>query len=169
MKKLYIRILLACHLTFASTICIAATKDDAIWLELIHVMHFVEINRAQIEFGCKNTLDFSNNPILKNLCKKRHLIPARVIEEAALPYLQRHVTIQMAKAAIAELSSESSQVISRKLVTEIASGKRDQLSPIEIEQLRQQMSLAFYSALKAFTSDREQGLAVSRAMIAYEP
>ena len=168
MKHVRRRILVLLIAASSST-SVAWAQKDAVWRDLLRAMRFSEINRARLEFECRENPQFSSHPKLQDLCKKRPLIPDAVMETAALPYLKHHVSAQIAKEAIAALTSEPGRTLSRKSIVEIASGKHDQLTPEEIEQLGQQNRTRFSQALSAFATDREQGIAVARAMMAHEP
>lgn len=163
------RLILVLLLTAGAPIKVVWAEDDAIWHELFHAMRFSEVNRAQLERDCNENPLYSSNPRLKGLCAKRHLIPDGVIEEAALPYLKLHVTVLVAKEAIAKLTVEPATTLSRKLIAAIASGRNDQFTPEELVQLQRQNETRYGLALRAFATDREQGLAVARAMLDYEP
>jgi hypothetical protein len=110
-----------------------------------------------------------SNPRLKDLCAKRIKIPDRVMEEAALPYLRQHVSERVAREAIVALQDEKQRWLSDKLNKEIASGKQDQLTAADLDLLQKRNESEYGRALFAFASDKEQGRAVARAMMNYEP
>ena len=46
-----------------------------VWHILLRSMGFVDINRARLEFDCRETPQFASNPRLMDLCDKRNQIP----------------------------------------------------------------------------------------------
>ncbi|PXX33716.1 hypothetical protein [Undibacterium pigrum] len=150
--------------------CISAyARDDHALPELLRVMGFSELIRAQVDVSCRQDAQYAANPRLITLCDKRHHIPDTVIEGAALPYLRRHMSTQLAQEAIAILTSPSEKAVSRKLTAEIASGNHNLLTPDELLLLKRRNESRHGQALSAFSSDPEQGRAVARAMFEYDP
>ncbi len=140
-----------------------------IWRDLLYVMRFADINRAQLEFNCRETPLFSYTESLKELCKKREIIPASVMEEAALPYLKLYLTESLALDAIELLSRDLEETISEKLIVEISSGKRQSFTNLEIITLDRRNKSEVGRALSKFATDKQQARAVARAMINYKP
>jgi hypothetical protein len=145
----------------------SAQAEPDIWRKLLRVMDFSKINRATLVYACRETPQYKSTPKLVALCAKRDQIPNHVIEDAALPYLKRHVTERVAKQAILELSTDASIKLSDKLNLEIASGKQDLLSEADLVLLKRRNETEYGRALSAFASDKEQGRAVSRALLDY--
>ncbi len=137
--------------------------------ELLRVLGFAATNRAQIEFSCRENLQFAANPRLMSLCAKRNLIPDTVIEDAALPYLKRYITTQVALEAVSVLRLEPEKAVSRKLIIEIAAGRQYLLTKEDPQLLKRRNESKYGQALSAFAADPEQGRAVARAMFEYEP
>jgi len=79
----------------------------------------------------------------------------------------RHLSEPMAKRALDQVSSATWQSVGRKLIVEIATGKRDQLTEEDIAFLERENQTEVGKALSAFATDKEQGLAVARAALAY--
>ena len=150
-------------------LCSISVAETDVWHELFHAMRFADINRAQLESDCREDSRFTSIAHLKKLCEKRKVIPDTVMEEAALPYLKRHVSERVAKEAIAQLTEDSARTISNKLIVEISSGRKNQLTQSDMVQLKLRNESEYGRALSAFASDKEQGLALARALIAYEP
>jgi len=155
---------------FLGAPCISAfTQDERTLRELLRVMGFSELIRAQVDFSCRQDAQYAANPRLITLCDKRHHIPDAVIEDAALPYLKRHMSTQLALAAINILKSASEKAVSKKLTAEIASGRHDLLTPEELLLLKRRNESRHGQALSSFATDPEQGRAVARAMFEYDP
>lgn len=146
----------------------SATAQSDVWHELLQVMRFGDVNRARLEFDCRSNPQFSSMAHLISLCKRQELISNQVIEQAALPFMKKHLSERLAKQGIAQLSSKSARTITDKLIIEIASGKQDQLTQNELILLKQQNESEVGRALSAFATDREQGLAVGRAILEYQ-
>lgn len=147
----------------------SSSAQSDMWHVLLRSMGFADINRARLEFDCRETPQFASNSRLMDLCAKRNQIPDYVIEEAALPYLRQYVSERLAKQAIDALQSEDQKALSNKLNQEIASGKRDRLTSADIDLLEKRNATEYSRALSAFASDKEQGRAVARAMLNYQP
>lgn len=145
----------------------ASVAQTDIWHDLLHAMRFADVNRASLEHDCRDNPLFTSIVRIKTLCGMRDRIPDQIFEDAAMPYLQRHVTDLIAREAITALTSEPGRTVNAKVTAEVASGKRDQLTPEEIVLLQRQNQSEFGRALRAFASDREQGQAVSRAILEY--
>ena len=156
-----------CIVITASVQPVLAQSD--VWHILLRSMEFVDINRAQLEFDCTETPQYMSNPRLKGLCAKRNQIPDYIIEEAALPYLRQYVSERVANQAIDALKAEDQRALSNKLNQEIASGRRDRLTAADIDLLEKRNATEYGHALSAFASDKEQGRAVARAMLNYQP
>ena len=157
-----------CFLAFFLFIFTAiASAEPDIWHELLHRLQLADTNRARLEFECKNNSLYQTMDRLIALCEKRNRIPDHVFEEAALPYLMRHLSEPMAKRALDQVSSATWQSVGRKLIVEIATGKRDQLTEEDIAFLERENQTEVGKALSAFATDKEQGLAVARAALAY--
>lgn len=152
---------------FAMVFATNAKAESNAWNELFRAMQFADVNRARLEFDCRENPLFSSAIRLKALCEKRHLIPDSVIEKAALPYLKRYVSEPLMKRAIFQLSSDTAISVGRKLILEIQTGKQNQLTPDDAVFLKQQNESEVGRALSAFAADREQGIAVARAMLEY--
>lgn len=164
--KLLSRILFSILIVTLST---TTSAQSNVWQELLRVIQFSDVNRAQLEFNCRQNPQFSSVSHLKALCQKRRVLPDQVIESAALPYLKKHISESLAREAIVQLSSKSSRTVGRKLIVEIATGKKYQLTQGEQAFLEKQNQSEVGRALSAFATDREQGLAVARAMLEYQP
>ena len=146
-----------------------AKAEPDVWREVLRLMQFTSINHARLEFECRQVPRPAPTSVLQALCEKRYRVPDRVIEEAALPFLRKHVPEPLAKRAVVQLSSKPSQDVGQKLVTEIRTGKQDQLTQEDIVFLTQQNQSEVGRALGAFASDREQATAVVKAILAYTP
>lgn len=146
---------------------IAALAQQDVWHELFRTMRFADINRARLQFDCRETPLFSSEPSLKRVCEKQHLIPDQIMEDAALPFLQKHFTEKIARQAIEQLSSATRREIGAKVILGILSGKGEPLTQVELEEVRKLNQSEAGKALLAFTSDRSQGFAVAQAILKY--
>lgn len=154
-------------LVFMLLLSTTANARPDIWHELLHFMQFADVNRATLEFHCNQHPSFLTVDRLRALCEKRHRIPDHVFEDAAIPYLKKHISEPMAKRAISQISTKAWQSVGRKLITEIATGKQDQLTTEDIAFLEKQNQSEVGRALSAFSTDKEQGIAVAKAMQEY--
>jgi|GEM_PF-2914086 len=167
MQSIVIRIAI---ILFLGAPCINVfAQDDRSLRELLRVMGFSELIRAQVDFSCRQDSQYAAHPRLTTLCHKRHHIPDAVIEDAALPYLKRHMSTQLVQEAIAILKSPPEKAVSRKLTAEIASGRHDLLTPEELLLLKRRNESRHGQALSSFATDPEQGRTVARAMFEYDP
>lgn len=138
-----------------------------IWHDLLRAMQIADANRARLEFECNHNPLFRTKDQLVAMCEKRNKIPNHVFEEAALPYLKKHLSETMAKRALNQISSQTWQSVGRKITAEIRAGRRDLLTQEDIEFLEQQNQSEVGKALSSFATDKEQGIAVARAILAY--
>jgi NACalpha-BTF3-like transcription factor len=154
-------------LAFALLMSSPTIAQSDVWHDLLSALKFADVNRARLEFDCNQNPLYRTKDMLVALCKKRYELPNHVYEEAALPYLKKHLTESMAKQALAQVSGNTWQSLSRKLRTEIRTGKHDQLTQEDIDLLEKQNQSEVGRALSTFASDKEQGIAVARAILTY--
>lgn len=156
--------------TIALALALLATTANAqtdVWHDLLRALQIADITKARLEFDCKNDPRYSSVVRLSALCEKRHRIPDQVIEDAALPFLQKHLSESMARRALAQVSEATWQSVGRKLTIEIRTGKRDQLTPEDIAFLEEQNQSEVGTALKELAADKSQGIAIGKAMLDY--
>jgi hypothetical protein len=140
-----------------------------VWREMLRATRYADTVRARLAYDCRTNSAYVSTAALRGLCARFPDIPDRVIELATLPYARLHVSSTLAERAIAFWGSEPGMRLSRKMIAEIETGTQDQLSEDESSLLRERNQSDFGQALLALADDRDAGIAVARAMLAYEP
>jgi hypothetical protein len=161
------RFLLFALFTLSGTVRAESPPD--IWSQVIRATNYAATAKASFKVGCKPENPLSLRPQYQLLCPKLDSIPEAVIEEAALPYLKRHLTESTARQALAFWSTSRGASISKKIVQEIRTGALNQLTQSDLQILDKANKSEYGRALGAFAKDREGSGAVARAMLAYEP
>ena len=139
------------------------------WPRVLEVVAYAETARASLSKGCENGNPLAGTAAYLVICPKLKSIPPRVIEAAALPYLKKHLSVAEAQAAINFYTSPIGRGLMPKILREIETGKYDQLSAEDLQQMDKVNKTAFGQALKRFGMDKEANVAVVRAMLAYGP
>lgn len=83
--------------------------------------------------------------------------------------MQKHLSVAHARDAIEFYTSPIGRSLLPKILKEIETGRFDQLTAQDLQQLDRVNKLPFGQALKQFGMDRDVSIAVAKAMIAYEP
>jgi len=139
------------------------------WSRALEVVGYAETVRASFSKGCLKGNPLAGTTAYLVICPKLKSIPSGLIEAAALPYLQKHLSVAEARAAIDFYTSPIGRGLLPKILREIETGKFDQLSPEDLQQMDKANKTLFGQALKRFGTDKEANVAVARAMLAYEP
>jgi len=139
------------------------------WSKALEVIGYAATARASFAKGCSQDNGLSTTPAYRVICPKLGTIPAELIERTALPYLQKHLSAPQALDAIEFYTSPIGRGLPPKILKEIETGKYDQLTAEDLQQMNRANKLPFGQALKQFAMDREVNIAVARAMLTYEP
>lgn len=140
-----------------------------LWTQTVKAIGFAATTKAGIRVGCALGSPLSSNASYIVLCPKLDAIPNSVIESAALPYLKQYLTEDSARQATAFWSSDRGRKLTSKIVREIETGVYNQLNADDLKLLNSANQSEFGRTLKSFAMDKEQGRAVIRAMLDYEP
>lgn len=140
-----------------------------LWTQTVKAIGFAATTKAGIRVGCALGSPLSSNASYIVLCPKLDAIPNSVIESAALPYLKQYLTEDSARQATAFWSSDRGRKLTSKIVREIETGVYNQLHADDLKLLNSANQSEFGRTLKSFAMDKEQGRAVIRAMLDYEP
>ena len=154
---------------FAITQGCHAQDSDHPWAQMLQIIGYSATAKASFANGCLRDNPLSQTQAYLILCPKLGKIPASVIESAALPFVRKYVTADQAREAIAYYISPVGSNLQGKMLREIESGKYDQLSAVDLQQMDVTNKSAFGRALKNFSMDKEGSSAVARAMLRYEP
>jgi hypothetical protein len=145
-----------------------AQSEDAVWLDLLRSTGHARGVRGAFIYQCREHLASAPRHMAA-ICAKLLRIPDQVIEQALLPHAKRHLSAELAKAAIEVWRTPESQFLVGKVARDVESGGREPLSPEDVRALRQRSDTEFGQALLAFGKDQDALRAAVRAMAAYEP
>lgn len=152
--------LLVPHLSFA---------ENHTFKRLVKTMKYGELIRATVKSGCVQNDPYSTPSARIRLCEKIDRIPDEVIEAAAKPFFDRHISEQSAKAEIAYRTSEPGKSISEKLLNEISTGRTHLLSDKERKLSSTHNATKGGREFLGLAADPLLGQALANALIQYEP
>ena len=139
------------------------------WSSTLEAVGYAATAKASFARGCAKDHPLAETAAYLVICPKLNLIPSAVIEATALPYLQKHLTVAEARAAIDFYSSPIGRGLLPKILREIETGTYDQLSAEDLQNMEKANHTPFGQALKRFAMDQQAHVAVARAMLAYAP
>lgn len=151
------------------TVGAQSQSGDDVWVKALRATGYAAVSKAAAKPGCNPENPLSATPQYRQLCPKLASIPDSVIELAALPYFKRYLTEDLARQAMAFWSSNRGKDLTKKIVKEIETNVHNQLNVEDFKTLDSANKTDYGRALKLFASDREQGIVVARAMLAYVP
>jgi hypothetical protein len=146
-----------------------AAPESSLGPKLLRAIQYAAVTRASFGPNCRGNSLVSQLPRYKSICPKLTAIPDDVMESAALPYLECHISHELAKQAINFWSSNRGRALTQTIIKEIETGRFDQLSPEELKMLDRANKTPYGRALKDFAADKRVSTAVIDAMSAYEP
>jgi hypothetical protein len=153
--------------TITGSLGAADREQQQPWAQMLEVMGYAELAKASFARGCLPRNPLSGTAAYIVLCPKLSFIPNKVINDAALPFARKHVSGSEARDVIAYYASPRAQSLREKMHREIRTGRNDQLSPAELQELKEADNAPFARALAAFAADREGNRVVARAMLSY--
>ncbi|QDQ25177.1 hypothetical protein FNU76_01720 [Chitinimonas arctica] len=146
-----------------------AKKEPDVWLQALRSINYAATVKAGFVPGCKGGSALSLSKYYRLVCPKLYSIPNEIIESAALPYLKRHVSKDIALQAIAAWTSREGILLSQKMVLVIESGQKDLLTFDDLRMLDDRNRSEHGRAFGAFADDKEGSAAVVTAMSLYVP
>lgn len=155
--------------TITGSLSAADNEQQQPWAQMLEVMGYAEIAKASLARGCLPENNLSRTAAYIALCPKLSFISNKLINDAALPFARRYVSGSEARDVIAYYASPRTQRLRDKMNREIRTGRNDQLSPAELQEIKRADNAPFARALSEFAGDPECNRAVARAILSYEP
>ncbi|WP_313234138.1 hypothetical protein [Delftia acidovorans] len=147
----------------------ADNQQQQPWAQMLEVMRYAETAKASLARGCLPGNNLSRTAAYIALCPKLSFISNKLINDAALLFARRHLSDSEARDVIAYYASPRAQHLRDKMNREIRTGRNDQLSPAELQEIKRTDNAPFARALSEFAGDPECNKAVARAILSYEP
>ncbi len=143
-----------------------AESDDDLFLQTFRTIRYADLSRASIHSECRRSASWASPPVLV-ACKHIDSVPDPVIESAGLPFLKKYLSKEMAKNAIKFWSSGRARSLNDHLIREVKLGKQIPFGPGQLDLLTFEEKTDYGIAFRKFGADREQGIAVSLAVMRY--
>lgn len=131
---------------------------------LLRATHHAEIVRGTVLAMCR--MEAREDAKSRAECENARQRPDEVIDQAALPFLRRHVSEQQARDALAYYNSPEGRTIARRTLAMLKGEPQEAAGERDLAALQAFNASPAGLAMRAFSGDKAAGVAISGALTA---